>query len=75
MADCNDAQCTLGSIDPIDDPEAAHSVLPETRKVPDQRRANLRIPRERTDRLFDAVLHVRRKTANDLGNVGRNVRG
>lgn len=74
MAHSNDPERTAGSIHLVNDSKPPHAILPQTGKLSDQQRANLGITRECTNRLLDALLHIRRKTANDFGNVRRDVR-
>src|SRR5262245_36683381 len=57
----------------IDDAESAHAVLPVAHELPPERLSRSPVTRQKTERLLDSLLHVRRKGANDVGNVGRDV--
>jgi hypothetical protein len=73
VAHGKDPNSAATPIDGIDDPEASHTVLPESLQFPHERFTQGRITPESMKGRLDAAFQVRRKMSDDLSDMGRNV--
>lgn len=74
VADGENLEAFARPIHRVHDPIAPHPVLPESVELPHERCPAVRGLAERPNGGFDAAFEVRREVADDVCDVGRNVR-
>src|SRR5438105_1093576 len=74
MSNCDDPNDPVRSINSVDNTKPPHLVFAVPLKFSMERLSTIGIGTERTDGLFDTSFQIRRKVADYLDNMGRDIR-